>query len=536
LAGFPALRKWKADFRILDLMDFSDWIRRRADVTPEKPALIYEGAVISYADLSDRIDRLSRVLISGLGVRHGDRVAYLGLNSPEQLALLFACARTGAMLLPLNWRLAAAEHTQLINHAQPLVLFAEKEFAGHIDAEREQFASVSLVVFGEAGEGWQSFAEAERAAMAGAALPDTSPANEEDGLLLCYTSGTTGIPKGAVLSQKALFWNAQNSIDMHSLTSDDTVLTTLPMFHVGGLNIQTLPALYVGATVIVLRRFEPDQFFRALADHPVTLTLAVPTMMLAIMADPRWAASASEIAAKLRSISIGSTTVPENLITEVCEQGIPLIQVYGSTETAPIAAYIHPQDAARKPASTGKTAAHCELRIAGNDGAEAATGEKGEILVRGHNVMTKYWRDAGSTEASFTGEWFHTGDIGHFDDEGFLYVDGRLKDMIISGGENIYPAAIESLLSERPEIEEVAVVGRPDDYWGEVAVAVVVAADGHEVDDEKIMAYCKERIAHFACPRDVITVGQLPRNAMGKVLKEELRDQVFGASAAQAEQ
>jgi fatty-acyl-CoA synthase len=238
------------------------------------------------------------------------------------------------------------------------------------------------------------------------------------------------------------------------------------------------------------------------------------------MADSRWATTR---APELRMIAVGSTVVPPALVTEVCEWGAPLVQVYGATETAPIAAYTPPQDAVRKPASTGKVAAHCEIRIIDRDGNTLGPDEKGEILVRGPNVMTEYWHDTEATTAAFSGKWFHTEDMGHFDEEGFLYVDGRLKDMIISGGENIYPAVIENLLAECEEVEEVAVVGRPDDYWGEVAVAVIVAADGYEIDSEQILQYCQDRIAHFSCPREVVVKNQLPRNAMGKVLKEELR-------------
>jgi len=226
-------------------------------------------------------------------------------------------------------------------------------------------------------------------------------------------------------------------------------------------------------------------------------------------------------------ISVGSTIVPASLVTAVCDWGVPMVQVYGSTETCPIAAYTPSAEAARKPASTGKVALQCELRLVDEAGDEMGLGEKGEILVRGENVMTEYWGDAEATREVFTDRWLHTGDVGHLDAEGFLYVDGRIKDMIISGGENIYPALIENFLSERPEVEEVAVVGRPDDYWGEVAVAVVVTSKGSSLDAEQVLGFCSGQISRFSCPREVIMVEQLPRNAMGKVLKEDLRQQVI---------
>lgn len=512
-------------------MDLSDWIKCHADTTPGKPAILFEGGEISYADLAERVDSCARILGSVLGVKPGDRVAYLGQNSPEQIVLLFACAQTGAILLPLNWRLAAAEHVQLLKHAEPVALFADNGFVEHVNSMRDQLEPVILVNLGASLAGWTSFDELEAVGQGQDEFSTPPGLSDEDGLLLCYTSGTTGAPKGALLSKKALTWNAANSVDMHDMTSDDLVLTVLPMFHVGGLNIQTTPALSVGATILLHRQFELDTFFEALEKHPVTLTLLVPTIILALMADKRWEKGRQATGAdSLRVIATGSTIVPESIITTVCDWGVPLIQVYGSTETCPIAAYTAPADAARKPASTGETAKHCEILIADENGEEAAIGESGEILVRGPNVMTRYWHDEEATAEVFTERWLHTGDIGHFDEEGFLYVDGRLKDMIISGGENIYPALIENVLSECEDIEEVAVVGRPDEYWGEVVVAVVVAKPGCKVDAERVTDFCSGRISRFSCPREAVVVDRLPRNAMGKLLKEDVRALVMGKS------
>ncbi len=508
-------------------MDLSDWINSRAVLTPDKPAILFEDGAISYAQLAEQIDIYAQVLAAQLGIQHGDRVAYLGLNSPELITLLFACARVGAILLPLNWRLAAPEHAQLLQHARPVVLFAEAEFTAHIDTVRDQFESVSLVVFAETHETWPCFAALELASRDQPVLMRPDTLSEDDGLVLCYTSGTTGAPKGALLSKNALYWNAKNSVHMHDMTEQDTVLTLLPMFHVGGLNIQSMPAFYAGATVVIHKRFDVDLFYKALEQQQVTLTLVVPTILLAIMADPRWEKHPSN---DLRLISIGSTVVPASMVSAVCDWGVPLIQVYGSTETGPIAAYTPPADAARKPASTGKIAAHCEIMLVDEKGDEVVVNEKGEILVRGPNVMSEYWGDVVATREAFTGRWFHTGDIGHFDEEGFLYVDGRIKDMIISGGENIYPALIENLLIGCDEIEEIAVVGRPDDYWGEMAVAVVVAKKGCSINAEQVLAYCSGRIASYSCPREVIIVDQLPRNAMGKVLKKDVRQLVMEKS------
>jgi len=505
-------------------MDLSDWIDQHADNTPDKPALIFNNTSISYKSLAHQINGFTQILGTELSIKPGDRIAYLGLNSPEMIALIFACARVGAIFLPLNWRLAGPEHCQLMRHAKPVALFAEQGFINHIDDICDELSSIALVSFNEANDKWLSTKTLQEKNAGKPAFIPPSSISEEDSILLCYTSGTTGVPKGALLSKKALATNALNSIDMHDLTAEDIVLTVLPMFHVGGLNIQTLPALFAGSTVVIHNRFEAEQFFETFSRYPITLTLVVPTVMYVIMADPRWQ---SLKAKQLRMIAIGSSVVPESLVKAVCDWGVPLVQVYGATETCPIAAYTPAYDAARKPASTGKTALHCEIKLVNENAVQVADGEKGEILVKGDNVLLKYWNDETATNEVFTQQWFHTGDVGHFDEEGFLYVDGRIKDMIICGGENLYPAAIENTLSQCPDIKEVAVVGKPDDYWGEICVAVVATESGTNFDIEQLQAYCSGKIARSSIPREIITVDELPRNAMGKVVKEALNELIL---------
>ena len=262
------------------------------------------------------------------------------------------------------------------------------------------------------------------------------------------------------------------------------------------------------------------------------MTLLVPTIMHTLINDPRW--ETADLS-NLRMISVGSTIVPEQMVRTVGARGVPLVQVYGSTETAPIAAYMPFRETTERPASTGKAAMHCEIRLVDEEGRDVPVGEKGEILVRGPNVMTEYWNDPAATRAAFTDGWFHTEDIAHRDSDGYLYVDGRSKDMIITGGENVYPASVERVLCECAQVSEVAVVGRPDDYWGEVVVAVVVP-EGVSRDAEKILSFCDGRIANFETPRQVVFVDSLPRNAMGKVEKEALREIVLQMAADKTQQ
>jgi fatty-acyl-CoA synthase len=506
-------------------MNLSNWIERQADFVPERCAIRFADADFSYAEVAQAVSQLADSLANQLDVRHGDRIAYLGLNSPEMLVLLFACARIGAVLVPLNWRLAAPEHIYMLKQAEPCALFVTPDFVGRVEDIGPDIGPVSLVAYGKARDGWLSYDAL--LAQGSTTYQSDRDTHSDDPVLLCYTSGTTGKPKGALLSNNALTWNAVNSTHMHDLTSEDVVLTVLPMFHVGGLDIQTLPALHAGATVIIHERFETEAFFDALEQDGVTLTLLVPTVVQMLISNPRW--EATDLS-KLRIIGVGSTIVPEQLVRAVGARGIPLVQVYGSTETAPIAAYMPVGEIAERPTSTGKPAIHCEIRLMDEDGRDVPAGEKGEILVRGPNVMTEYWKDPEATRAAFSNGWFHSGDIGHFDSDGFLYVDGRSKDMIITGGENVYPAAVENVLSDCADLSEVAVVGRPDDHWGEVVVAVVVP-QGANRDPGKIISFCEGRIARFETPREVIFVDELPRNAMGKVEKEALREKVLQIAA-----
>ena len=344
--------------------------------------------------------------------------------------------------------------------------------------------------------------------------------DEDSPLLLCYTSGSTGAPKGVVLTQRAILWNAVNSTHMHDLTSADRVLTTLPMFHVGGMNIQTTPALHAGASVTLHAKFDPAAALETIERERITLAVLVPAQLSALMALPRWK---SADLSSLRMITTGSTIVSEAFVRKASERGVPVIQVYGSTETCPIAAYVRAGDALRKAGSAGAPALHCEVKVVGDDGADLPPGRDGEILVRGPNVATGYWNAPGETAQAFVKGWYRSGDLGHFDEEGHLYVVSRRKDMIISGGENIYPAEVESVLLECPAIEDACVVGRPEERWGETVVAAVVLKPGRRMTEAEAMALFEGRIARYKHPREVRFLERLPRSALGKIQKEAVR-------------
>ncbi len=503
-------------------MDISNWVAHRAHWAPERTAIRFERGDWTNTQFEDRVGRLAVALRHELGIGEGDRVAHLGLNSPDLLALFFACARIGAIIVPLNWRLTPAEHAYQIGDSAPSALLVEPEYWDHVGRIRGQFPSLRCVAYrgtGAPGAGWLDYE-----AMLAASAP-LSPDAKRDLKTPCeikYTSGTTGKPKGAVRTQEGVLFNAINSGYVFELTPQDHVLTAIPMFHAGGMHIQTTPAVHWGATITIHRRFEPAAVLAELRASRPTLLLSVPAALSAMIAHPDFART--DIAC-LKCICGGSSVVPEAVIRPWVERGVPFNQVYGMTETGPIAIASSIADGKRKSTSAGKAVPYMEARLVDDAGRDVQPGARGEIWLRGRTLLKEYWRNPAATQAAFDAEgWFKTGDVAHRDEEGFYFVDDRKTDMIISGGENIYPAELENVLADCPDIAEFAVIGRPDPKWVEVPVAIVVAKSGRRPTAEQILALFHDRLARYKHPRDVIFVeGPLPRTSLGKVQKYELR-------------
>jgi len=496
-------------------VDLSDLIARNADFTPDKVALRFTGRSLTYAALSQRIAAAARALKSQLGIGRGDRVAILAANHPDYLVLLYACARLGALLVPLNWRLAVPEQLFILADASAKALIVEDAFAAVVAPLCEK--QPALCVVRMADEGADTFNALLSQGTGDGRNPHVDAASP---LLLVYTSGTTGRPKGAVLRQEALFWNAVMSQHVHDLTASDHVLTVLPLFHVGGLNIQTTPALQTGATVTLHARFAPDATLTAIAADRPTQTVLVPATIQALIEHPRWATTDLR---SLRAITTGSTQVPQALIDAVTARGVPVLQVYGSTETCPIAVYTRIGGDLSRAGSTGLPGLCCEARVVDEGGNEVPHGAPGEIALRGPNVFCEYWGNPAATSEALRDGWYLSGDIGTRDADGYFTVRDRKKNMIISGGENIYPAEVERVLNEHPAIAEAAVIGRSDAKWQEVPVAYVVRRAGATVTADEIVRHVGGELARFKVPRDVIFVDALPRNALGKVQHFMLR-------------
>jgi fatty-acyl-CoA synthase len=498
-------------------MDLSDLIERNAAFTPDKAATIFEGETLGYAAFSARIAQTARALKAELGVGRGDRVAILSLNRPDYLVLLYACARLGAILVPLNWRLAVAEQLFILSDASVKVLVLEQAFADVLPALEKELPDAGIVGLDFVPPRGFAFDVLLSRARGDGRNPHTDLSCP---LLIVYTSGTTGRPKGAVLRQAALLWNGVMSQHMHALTSDDHVLTVLPFFHVGGLNIQTTPALHHGATVTIHARFTPDATLSTIERDRPTLTVLVPAIIQAVTDHPAWATADLS---SLKAVSTGSTIVPPHLIDRVVARGVPVLQVYGSTETCPVAVYTRLGGDLSRVGSTGLPGLCCEAAIIDDAGNELPPGTPGEIAVRGPNVFYEYWGNEEATREALHDGWYRTGDIGRRDADGYFWVHDRKKNLIISGGENIYPAEVERVLLEHPDVVECAVIGRPDPRWDEVPVAYVIRRSGHTIEAEDLRAHVLTQLARFKVPRDIVFVDDLPRTALGKVQHFMLR-------------
>ncbi len=483
-------------------------LRELAAAAPGRIALTCAGVDTSYAALWQRIERATALITGDWNVAPGDRIGYLGFNHDDQLVLLAALMRRGAILVPLNYRLSEPELREIVEDAGVTQLVADEHFAA-LASRLGPMLRERTAIRGEEG--------ANEATLAATDAPADDDSDVRSPALLVYTSGTTGRPKGVVHTQAGLYWNALASIAMHDLAANDIVLSALPLFHVGGLCIQTLPALYAGARVILQMRFEPGEWLDALERERPSVSLMVPATMRAVQMHSRW--QETDLAS-LRLLGAGSSTIPDALIDGFHRRGIAVCQIYGATETGPVSIVLRADEAFAHVGAAGRPALNCEIRLLGERADVVAAGEVGEILVRAPNVARGYWRDPDNV--AFADDWFRTGDLARRDADGYYTVVGRAKDMIISGGENIYPAEIENVLAGFAEIAEATVLGLPDAQWGEVPVAIVVLRTGETLSEAAIRARLDATLARFKQPRHVVFRATLPRNARGKVQKNLL--------------
>jgi fatty-acyl-CoA synthase len=494
-----------------DRLTIGRWLSDRARTTPDRVAIRFLGGGLTYAALHRRATRLAAGLAER-GLRRGDRLATLTGTSPDHVATFFACARLGVVLQPISWRLAPPEVAYQLEDAKPALLLAAEE---HDELVRRAGGSVETARIGDPT--LEADGEAE------AAGP-----RDDDPLLLVYTSGTTGKPKGALLTHANCFWTNLSFDRTAGLRDDDVVLQVLPQFHVGGWNVQPLLAWWKGATVVLEPAFDPGRALRLIAEERVTTMMGVPATYLFLAQEPGFAGADL---GSLRLVVVGGAPMPAALLETWQARGVQIVQGYGLTEAAPNVLCLPPEDARRRLGFAGRPYPHVDVALRDPDSGRVVEGAGvGELLVRGPNVFAGYWRNPAATEAAFVDGWLRTKDLAERDGEGFYRIVGRLEELVISGGENVYPAEIEDVLHDHADVVEAAVVGVPDERWGEVCAAFVVLRDGASTTEEELRDHCRARLARFKVPRTVAVVEELPRSSMGKVLKDRLRATATGAA------
>ena len=510
-------------------MLIGDWLGRRAMLTPDKVALIdtIRGSqAITYRMWNLAANRTANFL-RALGVTKGDRVAVLASNCVAYLDIWFACGKLGAILQTLNWRLTPRELDGLIVDATPEVLVYGPEFLELVRAIRVEGSRgmkyIALDSTRRAASDDRSLYERERL---GDSPPPPVELSWDDPWVLCYTGGTTGLPKGAILTHGNITWNSINTVMSWGLTPEDVTILSAALFHTGGLNVFTAPLVHIGGTSIVCRGFEPDAVFDLIRDAGVTLFFGVPTMFLALQQHPRWE---SADFSRLKLIISGGAPCPPTVFECFWERGFDFKTGYGLTEAGPNTFWLPTSEVRRKAGSVGFPLFHIDVQLRDREGRECGPDEVGELLIRGPHVCAGYWNRPEETVRTIREGWLHTGDLARRDAEGYYYIVGRLKDVIISGGENIYPAEVESVLASHPAVAEVALIGVPDERWGEATRAIVVPKPAQPLDPDDLIAFSGARLARYKLPKRVVLVEALPRTAAGKIDKELLKTQYGGS-------
>jgi fatty-acyl-CoA synthase len=508
-------------------MHAADLLSTRANLTPSRQALFdaHTGQGYTFAELNQRANRLANFLREKYNLQKGERVSILAYNCLPYVDLLFGLGKIGAILAPLNWRLTARELSYIINDCQPKVLVCGPEFAPlleeiHLSTDIQAVIALEGADIPEA----QSYeALLDQTSAAEPARPELSP---EDAACILYTSGTTGHPKGAILPHRQILWNAINTVVSWGLSEKDISPILTPMFHSGGLFVFLVPLFYIGGKIILVRTFDPEETLKLIVEHKCNVILGVPTLFQVWMNSPYFKnADFSQV----HFFISGGAPCPPSLIQAWSQsKGVVMRQGYGLTEVGVNCFSMTDEDALRKAGSVGKPIFHSPMRLVDTDGHDVAPGETGELIIAGPTVCSGYWNDAEATANALKDGWFYTGDMARMDNEGYFYIAGRYKDMIISGGENIYAAEVEAVFREHPAVADAALIGKPDDKWGEIGLMIVALKPATSVTGDELTEFCLGRLAKYKIPKKVEFIPSLPYSPYGKVIKSELRKMFLG--------
>lgn len=517
-----------------------DVMRLNAALRPDKTALVApDGTARSFGELNARVNALNHSL-AALGVGKGDRVAILSRNRIEFVET-YGLSKSGIVVVPLNWRLAAPEVAKLLDHSGPVVLIIEEAFAEFIEPLRDRLQTVAhFVLVGGSRPGWLNY---ESLVQGGSAEEPAAKVNADDAMCLLYTSGTTGAPKGVVLTHAAVMEDCRAVVtEMFGLREDDVTLAVMPLFHVGGMWYHMFPSFAAGATTILMAEFEPGRVLEALEAHGITNVHLVPTMIGAIVNHPL---AATADLRRLRSIFYAASSMPVDLLKRAMAAfgGCGFVQGYGATESgvATVLAAADHVEASRDPArgallsSCGRPIPSTQVRVLDDAGAAVLAGVVGEIAVKSRKLMRGYWRNPEATDKVLADGWLRTGDLGCFDAAGYLYIRDRKNDMIVTGGENVFPTEVEAFLYRDPDVLEASVFGIDDPVWVQKVVAAVVLKAGSSATPEDIVRRLRGNLAAYKCPKIVFVCTELPKNAAGKILRKDLRQRFAGAIAFQGD-
>lgn len=497
-----------------------DWLVKQAQQFPDKTALVdlFSARRVSYAQLNECASRCAEVLRDQWGLKAGERVAVLAHSSAEYVELLYACGKVGVFMVCLNWRLSVDELRGIVEDAGPSAIVFGAEFEQTGLALADAFGIGRRMVLGDAREGALSYA-AGLAAASGASV--VMPWRKHDDIwYLLYTAGTTGKPKGVVQTFGMAFTNAVNGMLATGMRREDTLLSVLPFFHTGGLNLYLNPMLMCAGTTIIMRQFDVDKTMELL-EGGVTVMFGVPAIYLFLSQHPRFEAADFS---KVRSWACGGAPIPKNLLEKYLAKNVTICFGFGMTETGPTVFLTDEATARKKVGTVGKPVMYVETRVVDSTTRRTLGANlRGELLLRGPGITPGYWNNPEATAKAFEDGWLCSGDIAYHDEDGDYYIVDRSKDMYISGGENVYPAEVENVLFQMEGVAEAAVIGVHDDKWGEVGKAIVVLRPGAELSAEAVVAHFKTRLAGFKAPKHVVFVPVLPRNAAGKVEKPRLR-------------
>lgn len=497
----------------------TDWLDKRAKLSPQHIGLIdtVSERSITYREWNAAANRTAGFL-RALGVQKGDRVAVYASNCVEYLDILFACGKIGAIQHNLNWRLAVPELRAMIDDATPLVLIYSQDWNAQVNELRAAASSVRHFVALDEPASPHDIAFTRRDDYPDT-LSESVDLHPDDAWAIYYTGGTTGLPKGAIMTHSNAAWNSINTITTWGITAETVAPLQLPLFHIGGAHIFCLPAVHVGGTTILCKSFDVEQTFDLIASAGVTHYVAVPTMFLLMQQHPRWD---STDFSHLKLVISGGAPCPIPIVEKFWARGIDFKTGYGLTEAPANNFWLPPNDVRRKPGSVGFPNFHVDMKIVRPDGSMCDVNEPGQLLIRGPHVIPGYWNRPDATAESIVDGWLHTGDLARYDHEGYFYIIGRSKDMLISGGENVYPAEVESVMHSHPAVAEAALIGVPDEKWGEVGRAIVVIEPGQMLTEDELIAFLRERLAKYKIPRSVIFVDALPKTAIGKLDKKVL--------------